>query len=91
MAIAIAVSAAEMAMENRAKKYPSSSPGKRKRLNTAKLISVAFSISSTEMRIASVLRRGGEEPVYSRKHHDGRNHQVIFHVYHHIVLSFTCN
>ena len=89
MAIAIAVSAAEMAMENRAKKYPSSSPGKRKRLNTAKLISVAFSISSTEMRIASVLRR--EEPVYSRKHHDGRNHQVIFHVYHHIVLSFTCN
>ena len=57
MAIAIAVSAAEMAMENRAKKYPSSSPGKRKRLNTAKLISVAFSISSTEMRIASVLRR----------------------------------
>ena len=88
MAIAIAVSAAEMAMENRAKKYPSSSPGKRKRLNTAKLISVAFSISSTEMRIASVLRR---EPVYSRKHHDGRNHQVIFHVYHHIVLSFTCN
>ena len=57
MAIAIAVSAAEMAMENRAKKYPSSSQGKRKRLNTAKLISVAFSISSTEMRIASVLRR----------------------------------
>ena len=66
MAIAIAVSAAEMAMENRAKKYPSSSPGKRKRLNTAKLISVAFSISSTEMRIASVLRRG-KKPYISPK------------------------
>ena len=58
MAMAIAVSAAEMAMENRAKKYPSSSPGKRKRLNTAKLISVAFSISSTEIRIMQVWING---------------------------------
>ena len=45
IAIATAVSAAEMAMENRAKKYPSIPSGKRKRLNTAKLISVAFSIN----------------------------------------------
>ena len=90
MAIAIAVSAAEMAMENRAKKYPSSSPGKRKRLNTAKLISVAFSISSTEMRIAKCVA-AGEEPVYSRKHHDGRNHQVIFHVYHNSYLLRAIN
>ena len=55
--MATAVSAAEMAIENSAKKYPSSPSGKRKRLNTAKLMSVAFSISSTEINIASVLRR----------------------------------
>ena len=44
--MATAVSAAEMAMENKEKKYPSSPPGNRKRLNTAKLMSVAFRISS---------------------------------------------
>ena len=67
MAIAIAVSAAEMAMENRAKKYPSIPSGKRKRLNTAKLISVAFSINSMLISIASVLRRGGEQPKTAKK------------------------
>ena len=55
MAMATAVSAAEMAMENKEKKYPSSPPGNRKRLNTAKLMSVAFRISSMLISIASVL------------------------------------
>lgn len=34
-----------------------SPPGNRKRLNTAKLMSVAFSINSIEISIANVLRR----------------------------------
>ena len=57
MAMATAVSAAEMPMANRLKKNPSNCPGNRKRLNTEKLMSTEFYISSTEMRMASKLRR----------------------------------
>ena len=87
--MATAVSAAEMAMENKEKKYPSSPPGNRKRLNTAKLMSVAFSISSMLISIASVLRR--EEPVDACEEHDSRNYQIIFHVYHNSYLLRAIN
>ena len=62
MAMATAVSAAEMAMENKEKKYPSSPPGNRKRLNTAKLMSVAFRISSMLIKYRQRVA-AGEEPV----------------------------
>ena len=84
--MATAVSAAEMAMENKEKKYPSSPPGNRKRLNTAKLMSVAFSISSMLISIASVLRR-----VDACEEHDSRNYQIIFHVYHNSYLLRAIN
>ena len=57
IAIATADSAALTPIENSVKKKPSSWPGKRMRLNTAKLMSTAFSTSSTEMSIAMRLRR----------------------------------
>lgn len=56
IAMATAVSAADIAIEKSTKKYPSVVPGKRKRLKKAKFISVAFSINSTEISIAKVLR-----------------------------------
>ena len=87
--MATAVSAAEMAMENKEKKYPSSPPGNRKRLNTAKLMSVAFSISSMLISIASVLRR--VKNPYACEKHDSRNYQIIFHVYHNSYLLRAIN
>ena len=57
MAMATAVSAALIPMANRAKKNPSSCSGKRKRLKTTKLMSTELRISSTEISIASRLRR----------------------------------
>ena len=57
VAMATAVSAALTPMANSAKKKPSSAPGKRKRLKTTKLISTELRISSTEISIASRLRR----------------------------------
>ena len=80
--MATAVSAAEMAMENKEKKYPSSPPGNRKRLNTAKLMSVAFRISSMLISIASV---------DACEKHDSRNYQIIFHVYHNSYLLRAIN
>lgn len=53
IAIATAVSAAEIPMANIAKKKPSNCSGKRKRLNTAKFISTEFKISSIDIRIAN--------------------------------------
>ena len=50
IAIATAVSAADMAMEKRTKKYPSVVPGKRKRLNTAK-ISVLANVKEIESKL----------------------------------------
>ena len=76
--MATAVSAAEMAMENKEKKYPSSPPGNRKRLNTAKLMSVAFSISSMLISIASVLRRGEKPQKTAEKKIDGKNKKKFF-------------
>ena len=32
----------------------------------------------------------GKEPIDAYKHHEGGNHQIIFHWYHN-SLSFTCN
>ena len=89
--MATAVSAAEMAMENKEKKYPSSPPGNRKRLNTAKLMSVAFSISS--MLISSDRQRvaAGKEPIDACEKHDSRNYQIIFHVYHNSYLLRAIN
>lgn len=57
MAIAMAVSAAAIAIANRVKKNPSSCEGYKYRLNTAKFISTAFSINSNDMRTANILRR----------------------------------
>ena len=57
MAIATAVSAALMPMAKSVKKNPSSCSGNRKRLNTTKLMSTELRISSTEISIASRLRR----------------------------------
>ena len=56
MATATAVSAALTPMENNVKKKPSSSPGKRIRLNTAKFMSTALRTSSMEMSMAIRLR-----------------------------------
>ena len=57
MASATAVSAALTPIENKVKKKPSSCPGKRRRLNTAKFKSTAFNTSSMEINIATRLRR----------------------------------
>ena len=52
IAIANAVSAAAMPIENNVKNMPSSSPGNRKRLKITKFRSTEFSISSSDIRIA---------------------------------------
>lgn len=57
MAIATAVSAAAIPMPKIAKTYPSSRRVWQYALNTAKLISTAFSISSVLMSIDTRLRR----------------------------------
>ena len=57
IAIAMAVSAAAIAMANSVKKKPSSSAGYKNLLNTTKFISTAFNINSNEIRIANILRR----------------------------------
>ena len=57
LAIAIAVSAAAIAMAKIENIIPSICPGNKKRLNTAKLMSTALSISSIEMSIMSMFLR----------------------------------
>ena len=88
--MATAVSAAEMAMENKEKKYPSSPPGNRKRLNTAKLMSVAsqnqLDADKYRQRVAA-----GKEPIDACEKHDSRNYQIIFHVYHNSYLLRAIN
>ena len=88
--MATAVSAAEMAMENKEKKYPSSPPGNRKRLNTAKVdvrgIQYQLDADKYRQRVAA-----GEEPVDACEEHDSRDYQVIFHVYHNSYLLRAIN
>lgn len=87
MAIATAVSAAEMAIENRAKKCPSNPAGNKKRLNTAKFMSVAFRINSMDQDGKCVA--AGKETVNAGKKHDSGYYQVIFHVYTHNLIVYV--
>lgn len=81
--MATAVSAAEMAMEN--KNILPVPPGIESSWNTAKLMSVAFRIQldadKYRQRVAA-----GKEPIDACEKHDSRNYQIIFHVYHNSYL-----
>ena len=88
--MATAVSAAEMAMENKEKKYPSSPPGNRKTVEYSKVdvrgIQYQLDADKYRQRVAA-----GEEPVDACEEHDSRNYQIIFHVYHNSYLLRAIN